>query len=340
MIEMTSDLAKIIIEQFFCIVEQTSKRCCICWDKCSIKIVTRLYFDRLVIEIFQNNNCNCEQATISTFMPLPLITIDFTDVKHKNIKCDKWIRYLEIKASELLNKIEAAKGNIIPNLCCPIKKAECLPINNCNCTFREEYRLCPCKPCQPTDKPYDDWCKPCKKPKRECSCYKEPKCPIKHINCEEEKCHEHKKCEIQIKCKPVKLYKCEDHKKCESEHEKCDKCDDHKKPSKCEPIKCHDKCDDHKKPSKCEPIKCHDKCDDHDKCKKKHKKCDSERSDSESSYFDFSSISDILSCSDILSKSSESPIFSDSESDHKNHNCKKHNCKKHNCKKHDHKKVY
>ncbi len=361
--KMTSSLAKIIIEQFFCIVDETAKRCCICWDKCLIKIVTRLHVDQLVIEIFRNDDdCGCDNKnTISSYLPLPLITIDFTNIKHKNIKCDKWIRYLEIKASELLNKLEAAKGELITNLCCPPRKSECVPVNNCNCTFREEYRLCPCKPCK-QDKPYDDWCKPCKQPKKECPCYKEPKCPIKHRCTENYDSDSHKKCDKPIKCKPVKLFKCEDNYKIyQDDYVKCDnRCkNEHKK---CEPIKCKlSVCEKNHKCQKCGHKKHNCKCDykhnDHKKYKFETTDSDSDKSELSSLYelsslselstlSELSSLSESINCSDLLnlcdkfclSESIKSSDSSDKKHHHKCHECghDKHKCK---CshKKHTHK---
>ena len=82
---MTSNLAKIIIEEFLVIVDITSKRCCIPWNKCSVKFVSRQYFDSLIIEVFKNDICDCNPYTLSTYIPLPLISIDFTNIKRKTL---------------------------------------------------------------------------------------------------------------------------------------------------------------------------------------------------------------------------------------------------------------
>ena len=45
---MANNLARIIIEQFIDIVQKTSDMCCIPWDKCALRIVSRQYIDTLV----------------------------------------------------------------------------------------------------------------------------------------------------------------------------------------------------------------------------------------------------------------------------------------------------
>ncbi|XWV26289.1 hypothetical protein QJ857_gp0786 [Tupanvirus soda lake] len=232
---MASNLARIIIEQFIDIVQKASERCCIPWDKCALRIVSRQYIDTLVIEISHIDPCG--EDPLANFIPVPLITIDFTDIKEKNLESSKWIGYLERKASELLNKIEARRGNIISNVCCPPKKPECVPVNNCNCTYREEYYLCPTKKgCN--DKPYDDWGKPCKKSKVKCPSYEEPECPIK-ISTDKKskvKCPSYEEPECPIKISTDKKSKCwqlKEKKYWELNEKKCVVVDD-ECPKKCE----------------------------------------------------------------------------------------------------------
>jgi hypothetical protein len=174
MIEMVNNLARLIIKQFIDIVHKISEKCCISWNKCAIKIVSRQYIDTLVIEIY-DNKAICHDP-LASYIPIPLVVIDFTNIKKECLDNEKWKKYLEKRASDLLNKIAEQHHNILHKHCCPSKKLKHGHANKCNCVYREEFYLCHTeKLCK--DKPYDDWGKLCKKDK--IKCHTQPKCPIK-----------------------------------------------------------------------------------------------------------------------------------------------------------------
>ena len=143
---MVKKLARTIIKQFIGIVEKLSQKCCCRWDKCAIKFVSRQYIDRLVIEVvYKKNSCN-----LDVFLPSALVTIDFTDIKARDLDNPIWIEYLERTANELLLKLSENRDKLIPNTCC-LPEHKCVPVNKCNATYREEYDICcpPCPPCKP-----------------------------------------------------------------------------------------------------------------------------------------------------------------------------------------------
>jgi len=201
---MVETLAKIIIGQFVGIVEKRSEECHIKWDKCAFKLVSRQYFDRLVIEIgYKETKCD----PLNVFLSNPLVIIDFTDIKEKNLDNPQWIAYLEKKASLLLTKIEEKKGKLLPEKCCS-GKHDCAPTNKCDCIYREEYYLCRDKKPE-CDKPYDQWGKPCKKEEHKCKNKPEPDCHKKSHKCtdkSESSCHKKK----YLKPHPKNKCKCND----------------------------------------------------------------------------------------------------------------------------------
>ena len=279
---MASNLAKLIVEQFIDIVQKTSERCCIVWNECAIKIVSRQYIDTLVIEVYYNDKNHCHDS-LAHSIPLPLVVIDFTDIKKNCLKSEKWIKYLELKAIEFLNKIEASKGNLLHNICCP-PKHKCVPVNKCNCVYREEFTLCPQKHhCK--DKPYDDWGKPCKKDKIKCPCYTKPKCPIdidcyqkpKCDRCEEKcKCHEDFD-ELHACLKSIYEKKCKCHDEQHNKHTHCESyCDDFDELHDCLISIYRKKCKHHEHRDKCKHYdKHHEDFDELHNCIKSlyNKKC-------------------------------------------------------------------
>lgn len=173
---MESELVKLIIEKFFEYLKQLSKRCCICFDKCLIRFVSRQYIDTFVIEVYYKTLS--DNAYLGDYLPLPLVTIDFTYFNICYLQEGKYNKYIKEQALKFLNLIQASRHNLIDNVCCDCEDSDS-PINCCNCVYREEFTLCPePEPCCP-DRPYDDWCKPCRKKKLRCRPYCEPKCPIK-----------------------------------------------------------------------------------------------------------------------------------------------------------------
>jgi hypothetical protein len=174
---MVCKIAKIIIKQFIDIVYLTSKRCCIPWNQCEIKAIARQYFDSMIIEIIHNRPY-CEDP-LSVDLPIPIVTIDFTNIKKEDLLKKSWIHYLEQKASILLTKLNKSRDDILPKKCC-LEKPEIAPDNKCNCVYKEEFTFC--RPICCHDKPYDDWGKPCHKRKPKCKPYREPECPLKCVN--------------------------------------------------------------------------------------------------------------------------------------------------------------
>jgi len=159
---MSEDCAKLIIRQFIAVVERVAQKCQYYFNKCDLKIVTRKYFDSLVIEVYLR--CNKYSLT-DIFVPTPLVVIDITDVQCRNLENPLWIAYLERNALILLLKLQELNPNIIlPHFCC-LKEDKCKPRNKCNHTFREEFELC-CEKKEPCcEKPYNNWGKVCKEKK-------------------------------------------------------------------------------------------------------------------------------------------------------------------------------
>jgi hypothetical protein len=289
MIEMINKLARIIIVQFIDIVDKASHRCSICWDKCALKIISRKHIDSLVIEILlkkcHNNN------TLDVFIPTPLVTIEFTDIKQKNLNDERWIAYLQKKAAELLTKIAASQKDIFVVKCCLPKKPECIPVNKCDSVYHEEFFLCCEEKPKCHDKPYDEWGKPCKKCEHEYG--------DKHnINCHH-KCNDKCENECQHKC-DKKCLELDEKKYCELIEKKCliwaeKECktdsDEHKSCSCDDSIESHEssespsnqncahhnsKCHEHEheQSPKCHEHEHNSKCHDHKKKCHEHKhKC-------------------------------------------------------------------
>lgn len=209
---MVKSLVRVIIKQFIDIIEETSIRCQIEWNKCDVKIVSRQFIDSLVIEFYNKRNIvDC----LDVFLPKPLITIDFTNIRSDNINNEIWILYLERKASELLTKLIDPLGNNPFNVCCPPKKCERVPKNPCNKTYREEFYLC--KPKKPIciDKPYNEWGKPCKIKNCKDLFDEKPICENFDCQCDKKK-NRKKKCsdiEIEYNKKKIKKVDCPCNKK-------------------------------------------------------------------------------------------------------------------------------
>ena len=82
-------ITRLLIKQFFAIVQMKSKKCLIHWNKCDFKIISRQKIDRLVVEIFYKKCRNDIESLIS----LPLIVIDFTDLFNNKYDNKDWLAY-------------------------------------------------------------------------------------------------------------------------------------------------------------------------------------------------------------------------------------------------------
>lgn len=200
MIDMIDKLVEKIISQFISIVEKLAKKCCICFNKCDYKIISRQYIDRLVIEIYYKNTkshtqCSCCSTNHCLFLTNSLISIDFTGICESDLCGCKWLAYLEKLASKFLFNISGIK-------CYPKKKHECVPINCCNVVYRKEYDLC-------GDNDNKDKCEfkytPCRCDNcvKSCDCNRPIKCPKPDkIHCFKCECYDKGlKCKNNYKCK-------------------------------------------------------------------------------------------------------------------------------------------
>jgi len=247
---MGNKLVKLIIEQFVSIVDKKAKECHICWDKCDFRIVSRQLIDTLVLQVFRRKCKNkCHNGN---FLPeIPLITIEYTNIKICDLDKKKWIEYLERLACEFLNKINHCKNNIIEKKCCichdtpyhdnvknccpqiPIQEFAC----ECSCSESSSESI-------PKPKP-----KPCK-----CESDRIPTPPRRPKRCDSEefprpcfnKKHNKKEESDSESSSDFDLDKCRD--KC---HEKRPKCP---KPKKEKKVKCPKKEKKEKKEKKCKKL--------------------------------------------------------------------------------------
>jgi len=110
---MVESLVKLIISQFVSFIEKKAKRYHIKWARCFLKLIERHYYEDNIIDVYYKHRIN---NTNDFYLPLPLVTIIYTNIIVEDLNKPQWIDYLDKKASDLLNKIESEKNYILPTV--------------------------------------------------------------------------------------------------------------------------------------------------------------------------------------------------------------------------------
>ncbi len=144
---MIKILTRLVLKQFFALLQEKTKKYCTGWNRHNFRIVSRQIIDRLVLEIFYRNKYD----DFELLLPSPLVTIDFTNLSQYGNNTI-WISYLTKKASKLLKKMEQYDcSNIVPGLYYPKSNntddflfSTVLTTMTCdqNMSYREEFILC------------------------------------------------------------------------------------------------------------------------------------------------------------------------------------------------------
>jgi len=121
---MGNILGRQVIEQFTKIVETKAIDCCVKFDRDCFDVVIRELVDSKLIEIFIKKCCLKQCLVEYILAPNPLIIIDYSALTEKELHNKTWIRYLELKAVELLAKVQSLNHQHVINLGCTICKCE------------------------------------------------------------------------------------------------------------------------------------------------------------------------------------------------------------------------
>ena len=108
---MTDQLVEKIICQFIEILNDITKSCKIKIQIRCLKLISKEYFDDLVIEVYYQNTI---KDITDILLPTPLIKIFYTNIKEKDLNSQNWINYLEKEAFELITKIYKNKYILPP----------------------------------------------------------------------------------------------------------------------------------------------------------------------------------------------------------------------------------